>query len=112
MIIIIVILSAIILTISVVCIYLGRTIARGEGDSLIAGYGTAKKEERERYDIARLRRLTSTALYVMAALTPLFCVTPLLPEQYAMIAIPALVAIMCAGIAVYLIWGIKWTRKD
>lgn len=112
MIIIIVILSAIILTISVVCIYLGRTIARGEGDSLIAGYGTAKKEERERYDIGRLRRLSSMAMYATAALLPLFGIASILPGQWAKVAILALAAILCVGTIVCITWGDKWSRKQ
>ena len=101
----------IILTCSVVCGVLGRFIARGEGDSLIAGYNTASKEEREQYDIVRLRRFTSAMLYAMALLMPLFSLTALLPERYAMVAILVLVVVMCVGVVVAVIWGNKWTRK-
>ena len=101
----------IILTCSVVCCVLGRFIARGEGDSLIAGYNTASKEEREQYDIVRLRRIVSLALYGMAALLPLFGLTSLLPERCAMVATLALVVIMCVGVVVAVIGANKWTRK-
>ena len=95
----------------VVCIYLGRLIARGEGDSLIAGYNTAKKEEREHYNIGRLRRLSSMVMYGVAALLPLFGIAPTLPGQWAMIATPALAIILIVGVIVCITWGDKWTRK-
>ena len=95
----------------VLCIYLGQLIARGDGDSLIAGYNTAKKEEQERYDIGRLRRLTSMVMYATAVLIPLIGIASILPGQWAMIAILTLVVIMCVGISVCLIWGDKWTLK-
>ena len=69
---VIIIYIVVILPIMVVCIYLGRLIARGDGDSLMAGYNTAKPEERERYDIGRLRRLMSMVMFGTAALIPLF----------------------------------------
>ena len=108
---VIVLYAVIILPIMVLCIYLGQLIARGDGDSLIAGYNTAKKEEQERYDIGRLRRLTSMVMYATAALVPLIGIASILPGQWAMIAILTLVVIMCVGISVCLIWGDKWTRK-
>lgn len=109
---VIIIYAVIILPIMVVCIYLGQLIARGEGDSLIAGYNTAKKEERERYDIGRLRRLSSMAMYATAALLPLFGVASTLPGQWAKVAILALAAILCLGTIVCITWGDKWSRKQ
>ena len=101
----------VILACSIMCVSLGRYIAHGEGDSLIAGYNTASKEEREQYDIVRLRRITSLALYGMAILMPLFSLTSLLPERCAMVATLVLVAIMCVGVVVVVVWANKWARK-
>lgn len=36
---------------------MGVVILAGKGDNLIAGYNTASKEEREKYDVKRLRAL-------------------------------------------------------
>ena len=106
-----IIVAVVLLGCSAMCVVLGRFIARGEGDSLIAGYNTASKEEREQYDIVRLRRIVSLALYGMAALLPLFGLTSLLPERCAMVATLALVVIMCVGVVVVVIGANKWTRK-
>ncbi|MBR3951955.1 MAG: DUF3784 domain-containing protein [Bacteroidaceae bacterium] len=103
---------AIMTTCACVCYYIGRIIANGHGDSLIAGYNTAKKEIQQKYDITRLRRLVSTTMYVMAALLPLLCITPLLPGQYAMTATIALVAIMIVLPTAVAMKANKWTKKQ
>ena len=50
---------------------MGIVILIGKGDNLIAGYNTASKEEREQYDIKRLRGLMGGLLLVLAPLAPL-----------------------------------------
>ena len=45
---------------------MGIVILRGKGDNLIAGYNTASKEERAKYDIKKLRLLIGGLLIVLA----------------------------------------------
>lgn len=45
---------------------MGIIILIGKGDNLIAGYNTASKEERAKYDIKRLRGLIGGLLLVLA----------------------------------------------
>jgi len=45
---------------------LGIIVLIGKGDNLIAGYNTASKEERAKYDVKRLRWLTGGLLVVLA----------------------------------------------
>ena len=47
---------------------MGFLVLIGKGDNLIAGYNTASKEERERYDIKRLRGLIGGLMIVLAPL--------------------------------------------
>ena len=46
----------------------GVVVLTEKGDTLIAGYNTASKEEREKVNIKRLRLLTGGLLIVMAPL--------------------------------------------
>ena len=41
----------------------------GKGDYLIAGYNTASKQEREEYDVKRLRGLVGSVLIILAPMT-------------------------------------------
>ena len=45
---------------------MGIVILIGKGDMLIAGYNTASKEEREKYDIKRLRLVLGLLLLLLA----------------------------------------------
>ena len=61
----------VLIIVALVCVGLGIWILIGKGDNLIAGYNTASKEEREQYDIKRLRGLIGGLLLVLAPLAPL-----------------------------------------
>ena len=43
--------------VAIVMLALGIIIIAGKGDSLIAGFNTASKEEKDKYDAVKLRRL-------------------------------------------------------
>ena len=51
---------------------LGIVILSGKGDMLIAGYNTASKEEREKYDIRRLRLVLGLLMILIALASLLF----------------------------------------
>ena len=56
----------IIIALVVILIIMAIIIILGKGDFLIAGYNTASKEEKEKYNIKRLRFLISAILLVSA----------------------------------------------
>ena len=62
----------ILIIVALVCAVLGIVVLIGKGDNLIAGYNTASKEEREQYDIKRLRGLIGGLMLVLAPLVLLF----------------------------------------
>ena len=51
---------------------LGIVILSGKGDMLIAGYNTVSKEEREKYDIKRLRLVLGILMILIALASLLF----------------------------------------
>ena len=58
----------VLIIVALVCAVMGILVLIGKGDNLIAGYNTASKEERERYDIKRLRGLIGGLMIVLAPL--------------------------------------------
>lgn len=53
--------------VSIILIGLGIFILSGWGDSLIAGYNTASKDEQQKYDIKRLRLVVALVLLIVPA---------------------------------------------
>lgn len=58
----------IVIIVAAVVAVVGIVILAGKGDWLIAGYNTASPEEREKYDIRRLRLLMGGVLVAIAPL--------------------------------------------
>ncbi len=84
----------VILGCSMVCAYLARHIGAGRGDELIAGYNMASKEQREIYDITKLRKIISVMLYIVSALLLLFIGVVFLPQEWIMASILILTAVL------------------
>ena len=101
----------IILFCAVVCFSLGRYIAQGKGDSLIAGYGTESKEKQAEYDVVRLRRLVSAQLYFMSVCIALFSCVVFLPEQWAKTATLVLVLVPIVSVVCVTLWGNRWVKR-
>ena len=55
-----------IIIIAALLLIMGIVILIGKGDNLIAGYNTASKEERSKYNVKRLRYLVGGYLIVLA----------------------------------------------
>jgi hypothetical protein len=51
---------------AVLLVGMGIIVLIGKGDNLIAGYNTASKEERAKYDVKKLRLLVGGLLIVLA----------------------------------------------
>ena len=62
-------LMIVLILIAALLLFMGVIILIGKGDNLIAGYNTASKEEREQFDIKRLRGLIGGLLVVIAPMT-------------------------------------------
>ena len=55
-----------IIILAVLLVGMGIIVLIGKGDNLIAGYNTASKEERAKYDVKKLRLLVGGLLIVLA----------------------------------------------
>ena len=62
----------ILIIVAAILVSMGVAILIGKGDNLIAGYNTAPKEERAKYNIKRLRGLIGGLLIVLAPMMFLF----------------------------------------
>ena len=56
----------VLIIVAAILLIMGIIILIGKGDNLIAGYNTASKEEKEQYNIKRLRGLIGGILIVLA----------------------------------------------
>ena len=56
----------VLIIVAAILLIMGIIILIGKGDNLIAGYNTASKEEKEQYNIKRLRGLIGGILVVLA----------------------------------------------
>ena len=56
--------------IAAVLAVLGIVVLIGKGDMLIAGYNTASKEERQQYDIKRIRLVIGLLMLILAVACP------------------------------------------
>ena len=59
----------VVIIVAALLLIMGILILIGKGDNLIAGYNTASKEERAKYNIKRLRGLIGGLLIVLAPMT-------------------------------------------
>jgi len=55
--------------IAAILLIVGIVVLVGKGDNLIAGYNTASEQEREEYDVKRLRNLVGGVLIILAPMT-------------------------------------------
>ena len=92
-------------TVALMLIVMGIVILAGKGDNLIAGYNTASKEEKEKYDIKKVRRLIGGLLIVLAPIMLLLIGEPSLESVF---AFSALTIILCA---VVIALANTWAKK-
>ena len=62
----------VLLIISLIVLVLAVIILSGKGDNLIAGYNTSTKEEKERYNIRRVRICLGGILLILSPIMLLF----------------------------------------
>ena len=84
---------------------MGIVILIGKGDNLIAGYNTASKEERAKYDIKRLRGLIGGLLLVWAPAMFLLYGEPSMGRSFAFASLVLVLSI------VVVILANTWAKK-
>ena len=95
----------VLIIVALVCAGLGIWILIGKGDNLIAGYNTASKEEREQYDIKRLRGLIGGLMVVLAPMILLMLGNESMASTWSFCAI---VFVLCI---VVVILANTWAKK-
>lgn len=58
----------VLIIVAAVTVLIGIALLRGKCDEIIAGYSTAPEEERQRYDMKRLRLVAASFCFAMAVL--------------------------------------------
>ena len=96
---------AILIIVAALLLVMGIIILIGKGDNLIAGYNTASKEERAKYNIKRLRGLIGGLLIVLA---PMIFLTHNQDTMAGMWSFIALVFVLCI---VVVILANTWAKK-
>ena len=95
----------VLIIVAAILVIMGVIILIGKGDNLIAGYNTASKEERAKYNIKRLRGLIGGLLIVLAPMTVL------LHGQDTMAATWSFVALVFVLCIVVVILANTWAKK-
>lgn len=94
-----------VIIIAAILLVMGIVILAGKGDNLIAGYNIASKEEKEKYDIKRLRLLIGGFLIIMA---PMMFIPTGEPYYESLFAFVALTLILCAVVVAL---ANTWAKK-
>ena len=91
--------------VAAILLIMGIVVLIGKGDNLIAGYNTASKEERAKYNIKRLRGLIGGLLIVLAPMTFF------LLKEVSMTAMWSFVALTFVMSIVVVILANTWAKK-
>lgn len=81
---------------------LGVVILSGKGDWLIAGYNTASHEEREKYNMLRVRGVLGTLMFIVACAVFLM---QIMPEIYTILIAILLFILAFIAIGIINTWG-------
>lgn len=95
----------VLIIVAALLLIMGIVILIGKGDNLIAGYNTASKEERAKYNIKRLRGLIGGLLIAMAPMMLLLAGEPSTEKVW---SFTALVLVVCI---VVVILANTWAKK-
>ena len=78
---------------------MGIVILVGKGDSLIAGYNTAPKEEKSQYNINRLRGLIGGLLVLLAPMTVILLGEETMAATWSFVALTFVLSIVVVILA-------------
>lgn len=81
---------------------LGVVILSGKGDWLIAGYNTASHEEREKYNMRRVRGVLGTLMFIVACAV---FIMQIMPEIYTILIAILLFILAFIAIGIINTWG-------
>ena len=81
---------------------LGVVILSGKGDWLIAGYNTASHEEREKYNMRRVRGVLGVLMFIVAGAVFLM---QIMPEIYTILIAILLFILAFIAIGIINTWG-------
>ena len=81
---------------------LGAVILSGKGDWLIAGYNTASHEEREKYNMRRVRGVLGTLMFIVAGAV---FIMQIMPEIYTILIAILLFILAFIAIGIINTWG-------
>ena len=81
---------------------LGVVILSGKGDWLIAGYNTASHEEREKYNMRRVRGVLGVLMFIVAGAVFLM---QIMPEIYTILIAILLFILAFITIGIINTWG-------
>lgn len=95
----------VLIIVAALLLIMGIIILIGKGDNLIAGYNTASKEERAKYNIKRLRGLIGGLLIAMAPMMLLLAGEPSTEKVW---SFTSLVLVVCI---VVVILANTWAKK-
>ena len=96
----------IIIALVVVLITMAILIILGKGDFLIAGYNTASKEEKEKYNIKRLRLLISAMLLVSVVYAVL-----MIPFGHDVVMVLMMTAVLVVLALAVVIFANTWAKR-
>ena len=94
----------VLIIVAAVTVLIGIALLRGKCDEIIAGYSTAPVEERQRYDMKRLRLVAASFCFATAVLLFLF----LFESDWALIVFCAACLLLCGILAVLVR---TWVKK-
>ena len=89
----------VLIILATIMLIMGIIILIGKGDNLIAGYNTASKEERSKYNIKRLRGLIGGFLLILAPMMVLLLGGESLVAGFSFIAFTFVLCIVLAILA-------------
>ena len=91
----------VLIIVDIILVILGIVILTGKGDFLIAGYNTAKKEEKEKVNVQRLRWVVAGLLFMVTLIISIPCLIGVEDNAMANLFVP-ICAIFATVVAVIL----------
>ena len=95
----------VLIILAAIFVIMGIIILIGKGDNLIAGYNIASKQDREQYNIKRLRGLIGGLLFLLAPMMFMLAGEPSIGQAF---GFSALVFVLCI---VVVILANTWAKK-
>ncbi|MCB2290048.1 DUF3784 domain-containing protein [Clostridium sp. CS001] len=99
--------------IPIIFVVLGFILRSGKGSFLIAGYNTASKEEKEKYDEVALGKFLGNLLIAIAAIVLLTALSEIYSVtlfKFIVVAAPIMIVILVIGTIIYANTGNRFEK--